>query len=127
MKKFGKSRCQICSCVEEAEEFEYGNKKYWINYPFYCDSEGVIYVIRSISCSKIYVGSTISTFRKRFNNHKSSMRKYEQGGRKMAAQHFYAHFFSPEHKGLCDVRVIIILIKLMLIDQHKGRLFGYTN
>ena len=108
MKKCGKSRCQICSYVEEAEEFEYGNKKYWINYPFDCDSEGVIYVIRCISCSKIYVGSTITTFRKRFNNHKSSKRKYEQGGRKMAAEHLYAHFFSPGHKGLCDVRVIII-------------------
>ena len=65
MKKCGKSRCQICSYVEEAEEFEYGNKKYWINYPFDWDSEGVIYVIRCISCSKIYVGSTITTFRKR--------------------------------------------------------------
>ena len=54
------------------------------------------------------MGSTITTFRKRFNNHKSSMRKYEQGGRKMAAEHLYAHFFSPGHKGLCDVRVIII-------------------
>ena len=45
IKKCGKSRCQICSYVEEAEEFEYGNKKYWINYPFDCDSEGVIYVV----------------------------------------------------------------------------------
>ena len=51
MKKCGKSRCQICSYVEEAEEFEYGNKKYWINYPFDCDSEGVIYVIR---CGEYY-------------------------------------------------------------------------
>ena len=94
MKKRGKSRCQIRSYVEEAEEFEYGNKKYWINYPFDRDSEGVIYVIRCISCSKIYVGSSITTFRKRFNNHKSSMRKYEQGGRKMAAEHLHAHFLA---------------------------------
>ena len=36
------------------------------------------------------------------------MRKYEQGGTKMAAEHLYAHFFSPGHKDLCDVRVIII-------------------
>ena len=78
MKKCGKSRCQIRSYVEEAEEFEYGNKKYWINYPFDCDLDGVIYVIRCISCSKIYVGSTITTIRKRFNCHKSSMRKYKQ-------------------------------------------------
>ena len=65
MEKCGKSRCQIFSYVVEAEEFEYGNKKYWLNYPFDCDSEGVIYVIRCISCSKIYVGSTITTFRNR--------------------------------------------------------------
>ena len=56
MKKYGKSTCQICSYVEEAEEFEYGNKKYWINYPFNYYSEGVIYVVRCIGCSKIYVG-----------------------------------------------------------------------
>ena len=86
MKKRGKSRCQICSYVEEAEEFKYGNKKYWINYPFDCDSEGVTYVVRCISCSKIYVGSTITSFRKRFNKHKSSMRKYKQGGRNMTAE-----------------------------------------
>ena len=36
------------------------------------------------------------------------MRKYEQGGRKMAAEHLHAHFFSPGHNSLCDVRVIII-------------------
>ena len=34
MTKRGKSRCQICSYVEEAEEFKYVNKKYWINYFF---------------------------------------------------------------------------------------------
>ena len=106
MKKCGKSRCQICCYVEETEKFEYGNNKYWINYSFDCDSEGVIYVLRCISCSKIYVGRTITSFRKRFNNHKSSMRKYEQGGRKMAAEHLYAHFFGPGHKGLDDVRVL---------------------
>ena len=26
----------------------------------------------------------------------------------MAAEHLYAHFFSPGHKGLCDIRVTII-------------------
>jgi hypothetical protein len=48
MKKCGKSRCQILICcyVEETGKFEYGKLKYWINYSFDCDSEGVIYVIR---------------------------------------------------------------------------------
>ena len=26
----------------------------------------------------------------------------------MVAEHLHAHFFSPGHKGLCDVRVIFI-------------------
>ena len=51
-----------------------------INYPFDCYSEGVIHVIR---CS---------------NNHESSPRKYEQGGRKMAAEHLYAHIISLDMK-----------------------------
>ncbi len=59
------------------------------------------------------MGSTITSFRKKFNNHKSPMRKYEQGGRKMSAEHLYAHFFGPGHKGLDDVRVIIIIYALM--------------
>jgi hypothetical protein len=42
---------------------------YWINDSFDCGSECVIYVLRCISCSKIYVGSTITSFRKRVNNH----------------------------------------------------------
>ena len=70
--------------------------------------------------------STITTFRKRFNNHKSSMRKYEQGDRKMAAEHLYAHFLALGIK-VCVMLGLSLLIKLMLIGQHKGRLFGYTN
>ena len=82
MRKCGKPRCQIFNYVEEVEKFVYDKYTYWINYSFDCDSEGVIYVLRCISCSKIYVGSTITSYRKRFNNHKSLLRKYEKGGRK---------------------------------------------
>ena len=61
-----------------------------------------------ISCSNICVGSSITSFRKRFNNHKSLLKRYEQGGRKMAAEHLYAHFFSSGHNGISEIRVIII-------------------
>ena len=130
MKKYGKSRCHICSYVEEAEEFEYGNKKHWIHYPFDCDSEGVIYVIRCISCSKIYVGSTITTFRKRFNNYKSSMMKYdlyEDKGVEKWLRSICTHIFLALGIKVCVMLGLSLLIKLMLIDQHKGGLFGYTN
>ena len=46
--------------------------------------------------NKIHVGSTITSFRKRFHNHKSSINKYERS-RIMAAEHLYAHSFDPGH------------------------------
>ena len=50
------------------------------------------YKLTQAILNTVYSKFTITIFRKRFNNHKSSMRKYEQGGRKMAAKHLYAHF-----------------------------------
>ena len=108
MGEFVKARCQICNCVEQTEKLVHGKHNYWINYSFDCDSEGAINVLTCINCFKIYVGSIIASFRKRFNNHKSSLRKYDQGGRKLAGEHLYAHFFGLGHTGLSDIRVIII-------------------
>ena len=108
MKKCDKARCQICNFVVETQKFEHNGHTYWINYSFDCDSIGVIYLLKCARCFKVYVGSTITTFRKRFNNHKSSLRKYGQGIRHMAGEHLYAHFFGEEHEGLADLRVIII-------------------
>ena len=76
MKKCGKLRCKICAFVEEGCKFENGNRKFRINYSFDCDSEGVVYLILCKQCKKKYVGSTITSFRKRFNNHKSSIIRY---------------------------------------------------
>ena len=59
----------------------------------------MIYLLKCSRCFKVYVGSTITTFRKRFNNHKSSLRKYGQGMR---------HIAGEQHEGLADLRVIII-------------------
>ena len=44
-----------------------------------CDSEGVFYLISCTKCRKNYVGSTITSFRKRFNNHKRSLVRYGKG------------------------------------------------
>ena len=108
MKKCDKARCQICNFVVETQKFEHNGHTYWINYSFDCDSIGVIYLLKCARCFKVYVGSTITTFRKMFNNHKSSLRKYGQGISHMADEHLYAHFFGEEHEGLVDLRVIII-------------------
>ena len=72
------------------------------------DSSGVIYLIECKKCLKLYVGSTITSFRKRFNNHKSSLVRYGKGQRGIAGEHLYAHFFQQGHQGLEEIRIMII-------------------
>ena len=60
----------------------------------------MIYLISCKKCKKNYVGSTVTTFRKTFNDHKSSMIKFEKGQRGIPGEHLYKHFFEDGHKGL---------------------------
>ena len=92
MKKYGKSRCKICDFVEEGDGFDGSGRKYLIKFDFNCDSAGVIYLISCKKRKMNHVGSTITTFRIRFNNHKSSFKKYEEGQRGIPGQQLYAHF-----------------------------------
>ena len=79
-----------------------------INHHFDCNSQGVIYLITCGKCSKQYVRSTITTFRLRFNNHKSSINRFSKGQRGLSGQHLYEHFFEEGHSGLNDFRAQII-------------------
>ena len=89
-------------------EFNEGSRKVYFNFAFDCDSEGVIYLISCAKCGKNCVGSTITAFRKRFNNHKSSMNRYGKG-----------------HRGIENILVtIVLLIRRTLMNQHKERDFG---
>ena len=54
------------------------------------------------------MGSTITSFRYRFNNHKSSLTRFGRGQRGICGEHLYSHFFSKGHSGLTDVSVPII-------------------
>ena len=108
MKKCGKSRCKVCGFMEEGRDFEGHGNKFKINYPFDCDSEGVVYLISCTKCRKNYVGSTITSFRKRFNNHKSSLVRYGKGQRGISGEHLYAHFYEEGHEGIENMIVKII-------------------
>ena len=110
MVKCGKSRCQICSFVEEGVVFEdnSGERSYVINYRLNCDSKGIVYLIMCRKYLKQYVGSTITWFRTRFNNHKSSLGRYEKGMQNMPGEHLYEHFYGEGRGGLNDVTVKII-------------------
>ena len=76
-----------------------------INHSFDCDSQGVVYLITCKRCGKHYVRSTVTPFRLRFNNHKSSLRRYDRGQRGICGEHLNAHFCDDEHIGLGDVSV----------------------
>ena len=76
MRISGRTRCQICRYVEERDIFGLGNRMYDIYYAFESDSEAVIYLIICRKCQKIYVGSTVTSSRKCFNNHRSSLNRY---------------------------------------------------
>ena len=88
--------------------FKGKNRVFSINYAFDCDSKGVVYMIICKRCEKVYVDSTITSLRKMFNNHKSSLQRYDKGQRNIAGEYLYSHFFSESHKGLEDVNVMII-------------------
>ena len=107
-RKCGKTHCQICKLINEGDKFYDKGRTYHINYSFDCDSRGVVYLIKCKKCLKLYVGSTIKTFPTRFNNHKSSMKRYERGQMRIPGEHLYAHFFDEGHVGLADVEVMII-------------------
>ena len=57
--------------------------------------------------STIYVGSTTTKFRLRFNNHKSRVRAHStmSAANKAKDDTIYKHFHSDEHHGLRDIEV----------------------
>ena len=77
MVKCNKKRCQVCNFIRQGDKFRSSvtGKTYYVNHVFDCDSEGVrpIYLITCKKCGLQYVGNTVTTFRLRSNNHKSSM------------------------------------------------------
>ena len=108
MRKCDKSHCQICNFVEEGSTFCRNGHIFYMNYLFDCDWAGMIYLIMCKKCSKVYVGSTITSFRTRFNNHKSSVKKYGNGQRGIPGENLHDHFYEGGHEGIKDMMVGIV-------------------
>ena len=87
----GKVKCKIYKFVKTGYIFEstVEKKSFHINHSSDCDSSGVVYLITCKRCAKQYVGSTITEFRKRFNNHKSLMNRYGE----VLVENIYMHIF----------------------------------
>ena len=106
----GKSRCQVCSVMSNNSYFHSNvtNREYRINYSFNCNSSNVVYLLECTVCGVQYVGSTNTPFRLRFNNYKSSSRKFTTGASVPQAE-FFRHFSGEGHQGfLKDISVKII-------------------
>ena len=115
--KCSSRRCEVCKYMGESSHFKSSqdNRRYSINYNLNCNSSNVVYLVTCKKCALQYVGSTITNFRLRFNNHKSRIRKHEKlaQAEKLADDLLYRHFCSEGHNGLSDV-------KIQLIDQVNG-------
>ena len=61
-----------------------------------------------MKCDKQYVGRTVTAFRKRFNNHKSSLSRYGKGQKEICGKHLYSHFYTEGHSGIKDFSVQVI-------------------
>ena len=115
--KCSSRRCEVCKYIDENSHFKSSqdDRRYSINYSLNCNSNNVVYLITCKKCSLQYVGSTVTKFRLRFNNHKSRIRRHEtlRQAEKGVDDLLYRHFWSEGHCGLSDVGI-------QLIDRVNG-------
>ena len=106
--------CQICPFIEETKTFQNKNKSEAFDIRkgiLNCSNNLVVYLIECRSCSKRYVGSTITPFRSRFNNYKSGTRKVSKvypNKCHVYQKQFHRHFNSEGHNGIEDWKITII-------------------
>ena len=76
-----------------------------------CSSSLVVYLVQCKSCSRQYVGSTITPFRTRFNNYKGGARKVSKfypSKCNVYQEQFQCHFNSQGHNCMEDWKITII-------------------
>ena len=111
------NRCQICNflCVGRTSRCKTDGKEFRINYNLNCNSKNVVYLITCKVCGTQYVGSTTTTFRFRFNNHRSRINAHLKlsSENKRNDDFLYQHFHSSGHLGLSH-------LSIQLIDRAMG-------
>ena len=109
--KFESNLCQICNIIFFENEFtgRHRKKSYKINFDFDCNIQCIIYLTTCKVRQKHYVGSAITTFRKRFNQYKSNIKLYSEGRRGMKQEKLISHFLTDkQHRRYDDIKVQII-------------------
>ena len=114
--KCGKSRCEVCLNIQEADTFRSTttDESFKINHNLNCDDNCVIYLLTCKCCGKQYVGETTNEFRLRWNNYKSNDRKNARNEACMQ-EHLVEHFKSEGHSGFLGN------VSITLIDKTDGK------
>ena len=128
--------------IEETNAFQDKDKTFDIRKGILNRSSNlVVYLIECKSCSKQYVCSTITLFRRRFNNYKSGARKVSKFYPKKCniyQEQFHRHFNSEGPNGMDDWKITIIdrfenVLELRIRESYWQRSFirlslmGWTN
>ena len=76
----GGSRCRVCDFRVDGIDFRsrVTGDKFVINFNVDCNSDQVVYLLSCARCEMQYVGSTITKFRTKFNNHKSRLNAHRR-------------------------------------------------
>ena len=71
----------------------------------------VVYLIECSVCGKQYNGSTVTTFRARANNYKSTHLNFRKeqilSNQARNQKHFQEHYLQNHHSGICDWKITI--------------------
>ena len=97
--------CQLCNNIKNTGTFKskHSNEVYQIKKNFNCNSKMVVYLIECRVCGKQYNGSTVTKFRARANNYKSTHHNFRK-----EQIRFHEHYLQNEHNRICDWEITII-------------------
>ena len=102
--------CEVCNNVTETSTFTsiVTQNTYKINDQFNCSEKCLVYLLIYNKCFKQYVGETIDTFRRWWNNYKSNDSKFQRLEPCMQEQ-LFSHFSMAGHDGFSnDVSITFI-------------------
>ena len=106
--------CLLCRDMGNTNTFKskHSNKIYQIKKNFNCNSKRVVYLIKCRVCGKQYSDSTVTKFRAKANNCKSTSRNFRKE-QKLSNQarnqkRFHERYLQSDHNGIWDWEATII-------------------
>ena len=91
---------------------KHSNEAYKMKKKFNCNSKMVVCLIEFRVCRKQYNGSTVTKFRVRTNNYKSTHRnlwkEQKLSNQTRNQKRYHEHYLENDHNGICDWEIIII-------------------